>query len=38
MFSLFCVITFSFLPALYAGVLVGTVAFSIVMVREKSLI
>ena len=38
MFSLFCVISFSFLSALYAGFLVGTVAFSMAKAEIKNLI
>ena len=38
MFSLFCVMTFSFLPALYAGILVGAVAFSMARAEIKNLI
>lgn len=38
MFSLFCVISFSFLPALYAGVLIGAVAFSMARAEIKKLI
>ena len=38
MFSLFCVMSFSFLPALYAGILVGMVVFNIARAEIKGLI